>query len=315
MTRVTSRLKPTLGLIAVLALAACNSLPGNTPGATSGASSSAAASTTPSNPPTDAPTDPPTAAPTPAATATPSADPTQAVVKVEQVGGMLPPWETLRFYPSVALYADGKLITQGPQIEIYPGPALPNLQVVQLTEVGVQQVLDWAAEAGLTGPDRQLGEIGFDAGATLVSVTRPEGTHKTLVADMSASDAEVGAVAQFERILLDPMPYLADNIVGNQPYAFDRLRVISSEADPAVVVDPELSSTLEWPLDVPLSKLGTSLSEPAEYRCGSIEGDELAALLPLLQQANELTMWESEGTLYTVRLHPLLPDDEVCPGF
>ncbi len=298
----------------LLLLTACTGLPAATAGPSQSADSTPPAAANPTASPTSDPTTtPPTTGPTSAPT--PSADATQAVVKIEQVGGMLPPWETLRFYPSVALYTDGRLIMQGPQIEIYPGPALPNLRVVQLTEAGVQQVLDWAAEAGLKGPDRQLGEIGFDAGATLVSVTSPDGTHKTLVADMTAGDADVGAVAQFERILLDPMAYLADNIVGDQPYVFDRLRVISSAADPAVVVDPDLSSTLEWPLDVPLSKLGASLSEPAEYRCGSIEGDDLTALRPLLQQSNELTMWESEGTLYTLRLHPLLPDDEACPGF
>jgi len=228
---------------------------------------------------------------------------------------MLPPWETLRFYPSVVLYADGRLIMQGPQIEIYPGPALPNLQVTHLTQAGVQQVLAWAEEAGLHGADRQLGEIGFDSGSTVVTVVSADGTHHTSVADMSASNAEVGAVRQFQDIMLNLRVWLADDIVGeDQPYAFDRLRVISSEADPATVIDPELSSTVSWPLDTPLSDLGTLISDPANYRCAAIEGDDLATLMPLLQQANELTLWESDETLYQLRLRPLLPDEEPCPG-
>ena len=36
--------------------------------------------------------------------------------------------------------------------------------------------------------------------------------------------------------------------------------------------------------------------------------------MPLLQQANELTLWESEDTLYQLRLRPLLPDEAACPG-
>jgi hypothetical protein len=301
MTRVTL-------LIAFLVVAACNAVPGasGTPGAT----------TVPTSGPPASPTIVPTAPPTPSPSPTQSADPTVAVVKIEQKGGMLPPWETLRFYPSVALYADGRLITQGPQIDIYPGPALPNLQVTQLTQAGVQQVLDWAAEAGLQGPDRQLGELLLDAGQTVFTVVSAEGTHRTSVTDLSASDPEIGALRQFQDLMTNLRGFLGDDVVGDdQPYVFDRLRVISSEVDPANVVDPELSSTKEWPLDVPLAQLGKSISEPANYRCAEIAGDDLASLLPLLQQANELTMWQSEGTLYQLQLRPLLPDEEVCPEF
>jgi hypothetical protein len=76
-----------------------------------------------------------------------------AVIRIEQTGGMMPPWETMRWYPIMALYGDGRLVTQGPQIEIYPGPALPNLQVVHFSQHGVEQALAWAAEAGLHGAD------------------------------------------------------------------------------------------------------------------------------------------------------------------
>ena len=86
-------------------------------------------------------------------------------------------------------------------------------------------MLAWAEEAGLHGPDRQLGEIGFDSGSTVFTVVSPQGTHHTSVADMSASDAEVGAVRQFQDIMLDLRTWLADDIVGDDaPYAFDRLR-------------------------------------------------------------------------------------------
>ena len=224
---------------------------------------------------------------------------------------MLPPWVTLGFYPTVVLYADGRLIMQGPQIEIYPGPALPNLQVTHVSQAGVEQVLTWAEEAGLKGPDRQLGELLLDAGQTVFTVVSPDGTHHTSVTDLSASDPEIRAVAHFQEVMLDLRSWIPDEIAGaDEPYAFDRLRVISSEADPAAIVDPQLSSTLEWPLDTPLADLGTSMSEPANYRCGLIEGDDLAALMPLLQQANELTLWQSDDTLYQLELRPLLPDEE-----
>jgi len=223
------------------------------------------------------------------------------------------PWVTLQAYPTVVLYADGRLIMPGPMIEIYPGPALPNVQVTHLTQAGVEQVLEWAQEAGLHGPDRQLGPILMDAGATVFEVTSADGKHRTSVTDMSADDPEVAAVNRFQTVMLDIRSYLPNDVVGDdQPYAFDRLRLISSEADPATVAQ-EGSSTVDWPLDTPIAELGASMSEPANYRCALIEGEELQALMPLFQQTNELTLWRSNDTLYQLVLRPLLPDEEACP--
>ena len=236
-----------------------------------------------------------------------------AVVKIEHVGGFIAPWVTLQQFPTVVLYDDGREILQGPQIEIYPGPALPNLQVTHITQAGIDQVLAWAEEAGLHGPDRFLGEPVMDAGSTVFTVVSPDGTHQTSVTDMSASGAEVGAVNQFQNVMLDLRTYLPNDVVGNdEPYAFDRLRLISFEADPTTI-DPQLSTTIEWPLDQPISTLGDPLSDPSNYRCALIEGEDLQALMPLFEQANELTLWQSEDTLYQFYLRPLLPDEEACP--
>ena len=43
--------------------------------------------------------------------------------------------------PTLLVTGDGRLIVQGPQIEIYPGPLLPNLQVRTISEAGIQQLL------------------------------------------------------------------------------------------------------------------------------------------------------------------------------
>ncbi len=58
--------------------------------------------------------------------------------------------------PSFTLYGDGRAIVQGPITMEYPGPALPNLRQVRLTEAGVQAVLAAAQSAGLLDGDRDL---------------------------------------------------------------------------------------------------------------------------------------------------------------
>jgi hypothetical protein len=35
-------------------------------------------------------------------------------------------------------------------------------------------------------------------------------------------------------------------------------------------------------------------------------------MLPLFERSNDLTLWRSGDELYSLRLHPMLPDDEGC---
>ena len=229
---------------------------------------------------------------------------------------MLPVWDTLRQYPFVVLYGDGRLIMQGPQIEIYPGPALPNLVVTQLSEGGVDQVLDWAVQAGLAGPDRQLGEPLLDSGVTLFTINSSDGTHRTSVWDMAGSDAATAAVRQFQDVLLNLRAHLPDDTSADDtPYEYDRIRIISFPVDPEAPPEPNLVSFMDWPLETPIADLGTSLGEPDEYRCALVEDDDLETLKPPLAEANELTMWRSNDLAYQLYLHPLLPDEEPCPSF
>jgi len=290
-----------VALAVVVVLLACTAGPGPTGSPSPGAS---ATSGTPSPPPSS----------TPSPSPTPADNADVAIVRIEQVGGMMPPWETARWYPEVALYGDGRLIGRGPQVELYPGPALPNLVVTQVSERGVAQILQWAAEAGLIGEDRQLGPQILDSGETVYTVVRPEGTHRTAVTDMSAADPEIGALRQFSEVIASLGAYLPDDIAGNgAPYEFDRLRIVAFPAD-AAAPDGGDAQALAWPL-APISTLGVSFGEPAQYRCFVLTGDDLETLRPMLESANELVRWRSDEVDYQLYLHPLLPDDEDCPGW
>lgn len=227
----------------------------------------------------------------------------------------MPPWETLRWYPSVVLYADGRLITLGPQVELYPGPALPNLVVTHFSQHAIEQVLQWATEAGLSGEDRQLGPMILDAGSTIFTVTSPAGTHHTSVTDMSAGDPEIGALRQFMDVMTALRQWLPEDVASDEtPYLWDRLRVISFPGDAGNLPDPNLATTVDWPLSSPATR-GQSWGEPADYRCWELSGDELETVRSLFTQANELTLYKADDVTYQFYLHPLLPDDEACPGF
>jgi hypothetical protein len=290
-----------LGLI--LLLAACN------PG--SGASPAPSVSGTPE------PDASPSASPAPTLSGTPSPSPignsAVALVRIEWTGGFIAPQMTLQRYPTVVMYADGKVVTQGPQIMVYPGPALPSLLVTQLSQHGVDQVLQWAAEAGLQGEDRMLGRPIPDVGVTVFTVVTAEGTHTTSVADLSGNDPDTAAVRQFQDVMLNLRSWLADDIAGDDvSYRYDRLRVISWPADGNSIPDPALSTTRDWPL-ASLATLGQPMNIGDGYRCAPITGDDLATLRPMVEEANQLTLWKSDDQLYQLILHPLLPDEEDCP--
>src|SRR5262245_18411153 len=50
----------------------------------------------------------------------------ELVLRVEVTGRCVPPQVTLSELPQFSLYGDGRVITTGPVIQIYPAPALPN---------------------------------------------------------------------------------------------------------------------------------------------------------------------------------------------
>jgi len=294
-------------LIGVLFVAACS---GVTP------------TPTPSPRPSPAPPSP-TASPSPSATESPSGAPSAspsdlpaavAVIKIEQTPGFIAPSTTFNRYPTVVLYGDGRLIMLGPQVEMYPGPALPNLQLTQITPAGVQQLLAWAADAGLEGEDRLLGPAIPDAGVTQFSVVQPSGPHMTTVGDMSSDLPEVGALRKFQDIMLDVRSWIPTEVVGDDvAYDYDRLRVLVMPATPADASDPSLVSVVDWPLDASLATIGTPAAVEVPARCAEITGADLAAVKPAMEQANELTLWRSDRQTYSVKPHPLLPGEEACP--
>src|SRR6185312_17432162 len=55
--------------------------------------------------------------------------PDQLVLRVAYTGGFVTPQVVVSRLPLVSVYGDGRVLTEGPTPAIYPGPALPNLQV------------------------------------------------------------------------------------------------------------------------------------------------------------------------------------------
>ncbi|OMQ14788.1 hypothetical protein A7K94_0214110, partial [Modestobacter sp. VKM Ac-2676] len=120
-----------------------------------------------------------TAAPSPAPTTAAPQLPDAAdalVLSVEHTGGFTTPEMLAARLPVVAVYADGRVFTEGPVIAIYPGPAWPNVQVQQIDRDDVRTLAQRALDAGLA-EDGDLGSPPVaDATSTRFTLQTADGT-------------------------------------------------------------------------------------------------------------------------------------------
>jgi hypothetical protein len=247
------------------------------------------------------------------------------VIRYAEVGGFAGPRADLGRYPTVAVYGDGSVITQGPVPAIFPGPALPNLIVTKLTEAGLQKLLAAAAAAGLLGPDAQYDATGIaDATTADFTVVAAGSKHHISAYALGFSDAtmEGGAanaaartrLRAFSQVLGDLRSSLGPDAMGSDAaYVYTSLRILSTTGAPQPG-DPALARPpIAWPLSTPLATFGAPGSGVATgFRCGVVTGPDLETLRPLAAKATSITGWRSAGADYTLMLLPMLPDDPGC---
>lgn len=267
--------------------------------------------------------------------ATPSAEPimhptgaNELILRQELGGGFVPYEWVLSHLPTVSIYGDGRVVTEGPRIEIYPGPALPNLRVVRISEAGLQRILAAAAEAGILGNDAHYDYPGIaDAPTTIFTVDAGGATSRVsayalgIGEDASmippADAAARAELADFAAKLGDLAGWLgADVVSGEESYRFESIRVYAQAAEPTSPDGGIEPTVVDWPLAVPLATFGEPFRPGAEpaMRCGVVAGDDLATLRPALEAANQLTFWRSGGQTWSLVLRPLLPDESGCPA-
>jgi hypothetical protein len=245
--------------------------------------------------------------------------PDALVLRVEQRGGFVPVDYALTRVPIWSLYGDGRVIVEGPQIEIYPGPALPNLLVFRLTEPQIQAILAAARDAGLLQGDRRYPQPCVADVPTTVFTVVADGRTSVVSADAldlgpsscPGVDEEARAkLAAFWSRLTDLASWLPGRIGPEEPYVADEIRVYVRpyRGEPDLAQEP-----VTWPLEMPLADFGEPFPDAGERtRCGVVSGPDLQTLRPLFERANQLTPWESAGKAYGLLLRPLLPDEHGC---
>lgn len=260
--------------------------------------------------------------------------PDQVVVRVATGGGFVAPSYSLTQVPQFSLMGDGRAITPGAIPEIYPGPAIAPLFSQRLTPDAVQAILSLAHTDGLLAPSRDftdMGSVGIaDAPTTTITVVADGQTHafnfyalgelgQKKPAQMGRGEFDARTQALDFTKKVGDLSWLPAGSAGNQtPFEPNGVRVFVSDYR----ADPNMSEpAIEWPLATGLAAFGDVMkgatgalntNNGLPSRCGTVTGSEQTTLMPLIEHANQLSPWKSDGKEYGLLFRPLLPDESGC---
>jgi hypothetical protein len=259
----------------------------------------------------------------------------ELVLRIDSRGGFVPPEFVFSSFPTFTLLGDGRVIVAGAQMEIFPGPALPSVQVRQLTEAGIQAVLKAVAATGqFAGSAEWRGAQNFVADAPdTVFTLNADGRSVTVTvyglgtflpgqeappdvpAAEQAAHQALSKLSERLTTLEAWLPAAAWAQTKWQPYQPEALRLLVRNADGDPPDESGIANQeLPWPTTGDPATFGAPVTF-GDYRCGPVSGDEATAWYQALSNANQLTRWTSGDHRYQVTVRPVLPDEPAeCPA-
>ncbi|MDQ3407507.1 MAG: hypothetical protein M3472_05050 [Chloroflexota bacterium] len=243
----------------------------------------------------------------------------ELVVRVETVGGLLPPLETERRLPSISIYGDGLAIVPGAVPDTLPGPAGYPLEAFRIDAELLDEIVGSALAIGLRGPDRRIEQEGpefvVDGGATAITVVASGVRHVTMadaLFDAPASSRERELLSGFVTRLLE----LRSTALDVAPHESTSAAVYIASTDPGFGPDQGSQPDAQWPFEQRMSTWGDPLPPSGlsvDVRCAVVKGAELTAALPALLGATATTPFVDEsGDRRIVAWRAVLPDETGC---
>jgi hypothetical protein len=240
-------------------------------------------------------------------------EPDDLVLQMAWTDGFVTPQLLTARLPIVSVYGDGRVVTQGPVVAVFPGPALPNLQLQRIGPDAVQDLVDRALDAGV-GDTADLGmppvadlpstRFTVDTG---LEVVRREVYALSVVDELAGLTEEQVAARAELRSFADELTALSAD--GTEPYRPAAVAAVVTPYTPPDASEPA-QPEVPWPGPAlpgePLdSALGTS--------CLVATGDDAAAVLEAARSATSLTPWVGpDGARWSVTFRPLLPHETGC---
>ena len=235
------------------------------------------------------------------------------VFRVEYTGGFLAPPDIANRIPLVSVYEDGRVITQGPVPAIYPGPALPSLQVRRVGPDRVRALVARALAADVAGSS-DLGRPAIaDLPTTRFILVTAGLTHVRDVyalAETSPAGSRFTSQQLATRTRLQGLlDSLADPGRGDtEQYTPTAVAVIARNwVDPR---DHLAHPAVRWP-GPPLP--GTAIAGLPGADCVTASESQAQAVLTAAGNATRTTPWTTaDGARWSIGFRPMLPDETGC---
>lgn len=265
---------------------------------------------------------------TPSPTPQPSPPPDAKVLLRVTMQQALPPPSTFSWLPQIVISLDGRVLTGGAVPAIFPGPLVNPIIERSITQVGWAKIVAAARAAGLLGGAKDFTGGGVAPGGMTARLQIvADGKEYDLVGDPSRIMVcvttpcvpEPGTPEAFGGFL----NRLTDlvSMVGAADLGPEHGYVPTGWAllvGPPPANDPNLPQpAANWPLPGGLGAFGKATSDGSGSRCGTLTGDDAAAVGGSLLAANQLTPWRDpvDGSMHGLQVRPVLPgDDDPCTG-
>jgi hypothetical protein len=234
----------------------------------------------------------------------------EVVIQYAEVGGFVPREFAFQQIPNLLVSGDGRVFGPGAQIEIYPGPLLPAVQVQSITEEGIQTILEAAAEAGL------LQDVEYEQPTNIADASTAQLTinvngetyvHEAYALGLATpgdpseeSTPERQALADFLAQLADLNTLVGSDQLGEQTifepteYGIEATVVEDLSAYGGEGIEP---TVVDWPAEASVRLADAST-------CTVVPATEVGEAL---STANQLTFFTDADVTYQVLAKPILP--------
>jgi hypothetical protein len=233
------------------------------------------------------------------------------VLRIGYEGGFVPVDYAFLDLPTLLVTGDGRVIFQGPQIEIYPGPLLPNVQQRTISEAGIQALLRLAEEHDLFrdviyDPNMMIA----DASDTVVTISAGGATyeHRAYALGMSGDDGNEtdearARLASFVDQASDIVTVAgADSLGPEEPFEAESYLIRARAADESALGGDVAPTIVDWPADAPVR-----LADAAECATVPVE-----SFRDLFTAATQLTFFVDAAITYQLTVKPQLPGVPAC---
>jgi hypothetical protein len=226
----------------------------------------------------------------------------------------LAPQYTFGWLPNMTI-ADGQYINGMIAIPtIYPGPLYEGLSQRQISAAGIDQIVAEARKDGLL--DAKIDFSGEPMPGSVLShiQIRIDGVTHDLtgplpsgVVSESASSGTTAAYELFWSRITSLESWLGGELGESKPYTPASIAVLlTPPSDPAGPMTPTEKT---WPLSSTFAAFGKAYGG-VDYRCATVTGTDLATLLPVVQDSNQLTRFvDSTGAKKSLQVVALVPGD------